>query len=88
MRILRNELTGLERLLPPHGPNPMDPQWLEFQRRYGNLPPGALGHHGGPSGSHIPGVYPPSSIASDLMQRERERLERLGNEKRISKRTV
>lgn len=68
---------GLERLLPPHGPNPMDPQWLEFQRRYGNLPPGALGHHGGPSGSHIPGVYPPSSIASDLMQRERERLERL-----------
>lgn len=88
MRILPNELIGLERLLPPHGPNPMDPQWLEFQRRYGNLPPGALGHHGGPSGSHIPGVYPPSSIASDLMQRERERLERLGNEKRISKRTV
>ncbi|XP_078335361.1 uncharacterized protein LOC111135789 isoform X2 [Crassostrea virginica] len=68
---------GLERLLPPHGPGPIDPQWLEFQRRYGSLPPGALGHPGGPSGSHIPGVYPPSSIASDLMQRERERLERL-----------
>ncbi|XP_056008556.1 arginine-glutamic acid dipeptide repeats protein-like isoform X3 [Ostrea edulis] len=68
---------GLERLLPPHGLNPMDPQWLEFQRRYGNYPPAALGHPGGPSGSHIPGVYPPSSIASDLMQRERERLERL-----------
>ncbi|XP_062581142.1 arginine-glutamic acid dipeptide repeats protein-like isoform X2 [Saccostrea cucullata] len=69
---------GLERLLPPHGPSPMDPQWLEFQRRYGSFPPAALGHPGGPSGSHIPGVYPPNSIASDLMQRERERLERLG----------
>ncbi|XP_061189583.1 arginine-glutamic acid dipeptide repeats protein-like isoform X2 [Saccostrea echinata] len=68
---------GLERLLPPHGPSPMDPQWLEFQRRYGSFPPAALGHPGGPSGSHIPGVYPPNSIASDLMQRERERLERL-----------
>lgn len=65
-------LLGLERLIPP-GHNPLDPHWLEMQRRYGShmIP--------GPSGSsHLPGIYPPTSIASDLMARERERLERLG----------
>lgn len=49
-----------------------------MQRRYaslGHAPPGAGGPH--PSG-HIPGVYPPASLANDLVARERERLERLG----------
>ncbi|XP_071147250.1 arginine-glutamic acid dipeptide repeats protein-like isoform X11 [Mytilus edulis] len=68
---------GLERLLPP-GANPMDPHWLEIQRRYGGYPPsGQLMPPGQPGGHHLPGVYPPTSLASDLMQRERERLERL-----------
>ncbi|XP_045161386.2 arginine-glutamic acid dipeptide repeats protein-like isoform X2 [Mercenaria mercenaria] len=63
---------GLERLLPP-GANPLDPHWLEIQRRYGpHMLPGGSGS------SHLPGIYPPTSIASDLMARERERLERLG----------
>ncbi|XP_045161387.2 arginine-glutamic acid dipeptide repeats protein-like isoform X3 [Mercenaria mercenaria] len=62
---------GLERLLPP-GANPLDPHWLEIQRRYGpHMLPGGSGS------SHLPGIYPPTSIASDLMARERERLERL-----------
>ncbi|CAC5356968.1 RERE [Mytilus coruscus] len=69
---------GLERLLPP-GANPMDPHWLEIQRRFGGYPPsGQLMPPGNPGGHHLPGVYPPTSLASDLMQRERERLERLG----------
>ena len=63
---------GFERLLPP-GANPLESHWLEIQRRYGHpLVPGAAG------GSHLPGIYPPTSIASDLMARERDRLERLG----------
>ena len=45
----------------------MDPHWIELQRRFAGLPPG-----------HIPGVYPPSSLANDLIQRERERMERIG----------
>ncbi|XP_052821101.1 arginine-glutamic acid dipeptide repeats protein-like isoform X2 [Mya arenaria] len=65
------QMQGLERLLPP-GANPLDPHWLEFQRRYG---PHMLG---GAGASHLPGIYPPTSLASDLMARERERLERLG----------
>lgn len=68
---------GFDRL-PPPGTNPLDPQWIEMQRRYASLghgPPGAGGPH--PSG-HIPGVYPPASLANDLVARERERLERLG----------
>ena len=65
---------GFDRL-GPHG-SPLDPHWAELQRRYGPLPPSA-GGPGGP-GSHIPGVYPPASLASDLMRQERERLERLG----------
>ncbi|KAL3861507.1 hypothetical protein ACJMK2_007536 [Sinanodonta woodiana] len=66
---------GLDRMLPP-GANPLDPHWLELQRRYGypGVPLG--GASGNPA--HIPGVYPPTSLASDLMARERERLERLG----------
>ena len=70
---LSNLIAGFERLLPP-GASPLDsPHWLELQRRYGHpLVPGAAG------GSHIPGIYPPTSIASDLMARERDRLERLG----------
>ncbi|KAK3581384.1 hypothetical protein CHS0354_016232 [Potamilus streckersoni] len=65
---------GLDRMLPP-GANPLDPHWLELQRRYGypGVPLG--GASGNPA--HIPGVYPPTSLASDLMARERERLERL-----------
>ena len=58
----------------PPGASPLEsPHWLEIQRRYGHpLVPGGAG------GSHIPGIYPPTSIASDLMARERDRLERLG----------
>ena len=63
---------GFDRLLPP-GANPLDPHWAaELQRRFGSLPPGSH------PGSHIPGVSPPASLASDLMRQERERLERLG----------
>lgn len=74
-------LPGLDRLV-PHGANPLDPHWLELQRRYG-YPPGAPlvpAHTGSSSSStpHIPGVYPPASLASDLMAREREKLDRLG----------
>ena len=45
---------------------------------HGGQPPGSMPMHGAP---HIPGVYPPASLANDLMQRERERLERLGASK-------
>ena len=44
-----------------------------MQRRYVQ----SLGQAGLPPG-HIPGVYPPASLASDLLARERERIERLG----------
>ena len=60
------------------------PEWVELQRRYsmmmppGGQPPGSMPMHGAP---HIPGVYPPASLANDLLQRERERLERLGTAK-------
>ena len=64
-------ISGFERL--PTGANPLDAHWLDLQRRYGPPPPGLAVPQG-----HIPGVYPPSSLASDLLQRERERLERLG----------
>ncbi|XP_067659372.1 arginine-glutamic acid dipeptide repeats protein-like isoform X3 [Haliotis asinina] len=52
---------GLDRLV-PHGANPLDPHWLELQRRYG-YPPGAPlvpAHTGSSSSStpHIPG-FPP-----------------------------
>ena len=70
---------GLERLLPP-GANPLDPHWLELQRRF-PYPPGAAGLHvlpPGAGGNHLPGVYPPVSLAGDLAAREREKLERLG----------
>ena len=72
------QISGLERLMPP-GAGPMDPQLIDLQRRFypglglpGGPTPGGSGAH------HIPGVYPPTSLASDLMQRERERLERMG----------
>ena len=66
-------LAGFDRLAAAQGPQ-IDPQWLELQRRYASL-----GHPGGPPhGAHIPGVYPPASLASDLMRQERERIERLG----------
>lgn len=74
---------GLDRLLPPGAANQLtDPNWLDLQRRMG-FPPGSAGHllpHGGPGGggSHLPGVYPPVSLASDLLAREREKLDRLG----------
>ncbi|XP_021346869.1 arginine-glutamic acid dipeptide repeats protein-like isoform X2 [Mizuhopecten yessoensis] len=70
---------GLDRIL-PHGPG-MDSNWLELQRRF--CQPGShvlqsAANVGGPGGGHhIPGVYPPTSLASDLLQRERERMERL-----------
>lgn len=78
-------LVGLERLLPPGAASQMtDPSWLDLQRRMG-FPPGAGGHllpHGAPSvsaaGAHLPGVYPPVSLASDLLARERDKLDRLG----------
>ncbi len=65
---------GFDRL--PPGATPLDhPHLIEMQRRYlaslaqpgAALPPG-----------HIPGVYPPASLASDLIARERERMERIG----------
>lgn len=72
--------SGLERLMQP-GPSALDPHWMDLQRRYA-YPPGQMmpNPNGGASGSnpHIPGVYPPSSLSSDLLARERERLERLG----------
>ncbi|KAL4221663.1 hypothetical protein ACF0H5_019920 [Mactra antiquata] len=62
---------GLDRLIPP-GANPLDPHWLDIQRRFGpHMLPGGSGS------AHLPGIYPPTSIASDLVARERERLERL-----------
>lgn len=65
-------ISGLDRLIPP-GANPLDPHWLDIQRRFGpHMLPGGSGS------SHLPGIYPPTSIASDLVARERERLERLG----------
>uniref|UniRef100_A0A2C9KTE3 GATA-type domain-containing protein n=1 Tax=Biomphalaria glabrata TaxID=6526 RepID=A0A2C9KTE3_BIOGL len=73
---------GLDRLLPPGAANQLtDPNWLDLQRRM-VFPPGTAGHlipHAGPSGagSHLPGVYPPVSLASDLLAREREKLDRL-----------
>ena len=60
---------GFERLL-QSGISPLDPQWIELQRRFAN-------GGGGPM-SHMPGVYPPASITNDLIQRERERMERMG----------
>ncbi|PVD36915.1 hypothetical protein C0Q70_03908 [Pomacea canaliculata] len=72
---------GIERLLPLSA-TPLDPHWLELQRRFGYPPVGALalppGAHGSGVGPHIPGVYPPVSLTSDLVAREREKLERLG----------
>ncbi|XP_074653813.1 uncharacterized protein LOC141907971 isoform X2 [Tubulanus polymorphus] len=67
---------GFDRIPPGGSAGSIDPHWLELQRRYG--PPGSLPPGAHPSQGHIPGVYPPSSLASDLMARERERLERLG----------
>lgn len=76
---------GLERLLPPGAAGQLtDPSWLDLQRRMG-FPPGSASHllpHGAPSvsasGAHLPGVYTPVSLASDLLAREREKLDRLG----------
>ena len=42
----------------------------------GGLVPIQGGSH--PGNPHIPGVYPPSSLASDLLAREREKQDRLG----------
>jgi hypothetical protein len=58
-------------LLPPGA---MEPYYTEMLKRYG-LPPGAV-HGGFPQ--HLPMVYPPVSLANELLHRERERLERLG----------
>lgn len=71
-----NLFVGFERLVGPGG-NPLDPHLLELQRRYGYPIPG--GNALVPTGAHhIPGVYPPTSLASDLIARDRERLDRLG----------
>ena len=70
--------SGLERLLPP-GANSIDPHWLEMQRRFAYPPTGlAVLPHGGGGTNHLPGVYPPVSLAGELAAREREKLERLG----------
>jgi hypothetical protein len=64
---------GFDRLAAAAAAGQLDPLWLaELQRRYvtsGGPPP--------PPG-HIPGVYPPpqSNVAADLIQRERERIDR------------
>ena len=67
--------SGFDRLPGPGG-NHLDPRWADLQGRLGRLPPLPGGPPAGPG--HIPGVYPPASLASDLVQRERERIERLG----------
>ncbi|XP_052832899.1 arginine-glutamic acid dipeptide repeats protein-like, partial [Octopus bimaculoides] len=66
--------------------NTLDAPWIDM-RRYAYPPTAAAQSHlvqqsaGNSSSSntpHIPGVYPPTSLANDLLARERERLERLG----------
>jgi len=59
------------------GINPLDPVWVDYQRRFGplGLP---VGMQGGPPPGHIPGVYPPGPVTVDLIQRERDRMERMG----------
>ena len=73
-------IPGFDRL--PPGTSPLEAQhWADLQRRYASM--GALhpGHPGSgnptPGSSHIPGVYPPNNLSSDLI-RERERLDRMG----------
>lgn len=66
-------LVGFDRL-------PLDPHWVEAQRRYAASIQQAGAAQLGPGGSHIPGVYHPTSLANDLLQRERERIERLGKD--------
>ncbi|GAB1602297.1 arginine-glutamic acid dipeptide repeats protein-like isoform X1 [Argonauta hians] len=70
--------------------NTLDAPWIDM-RRYAYPPSAAAQSHlvqqaaGNSSSSsssssntpHIPGVYPPTSLANDLLARERERLERL-----------
>ena len=51
----------------------LDPFMADAQRRYG----GPLGS-GGPPPGHMPGVYQSTNLTVELMQRERERLERMG----------
>ena len=67
---------GLDRL--PPGANPLDPHFLEIQRRLAGIPP-----------THVPGIYPPTSMSNELLNRAREqeraRLERLQEINQLSK---
>lgn len=68
------------------GGNTLDaPHWLDMRRfsypptaTAGPLVQQSAGNSSSSNAPHIPGVYPPSSLANDLLARERERLERLG----------
>jgi len=61
----------------PRLPNPLDPHWMEFHRRYGSLGPGAPSLNQLQSGF---GLYSsPSGPPANLSAIERERFERLGN---------
>lgn len=60
------------------------PHWLDMRRfsypptaTAGPLVQQSAGNSSSSNAPHIPGVYPPSSLANDLLARERERLERL-----------
>ena len=64
------------------------PHWLDMRRfsypptaTAGPLVQQSAGNSSSSNATHIPGVYPPSSLANDLLARERERLERLGKSK-------
>lgn len=59
----------------------MDPYWTELLKRYAAIPglqTGSPATAPPPPPGHMPGIYPPANLNSDLIARERERLERLG----------
>ncbi|RUS90274.1 hypothetical protein EGW08_001963, partial [Elysia chlorotica] len=82
----REKLERLGESLRAAGQLAHDPTWLDLQRRMA-FPPGSLAHLAPPGGlqavtgagaPHLSGVYPPVSLPGDLIAREREKLERLG----------
>lgn len=75
-QVLCAYLTGFDAPGRPLGPEDqllMEARQRQLLAMYG---PAALGG-AGPPGSHLPGIYPPASLSSDLLARERERQDRL-----------